>query len=61
MEKKPFSPNELKKPREFKPSEIRAEEKVLKTFTCPICLNLVNDPLFCKNCGAAACRKCLVE
>lgn len=59
MEQKPFFSNEIKI-KGFKPHEIRVtDEKILKTFTCPICLELVWDPIFCNNCGKASCSKCI--
>ena len=61
MERKPFSSKAIKVPKTFRPNEIRGEERVIKTFTCQICLNLVNDPLFCNNCASASCRECLTE
>ena len=44
----------------FKPEEIRVtDEQILKSFKCPICLELVIEPISCNNCGKTSCKNCI--
>lgn len=60
MDQKPSSSKEIKIEKSFKSHEIRvSDEKILKTFSCPICLELVWDPIFCNKCGKPSCKACI--
>ena len=60
FEKEIIFSKEIKMPKGFKPHEIRTDDKILKAFTCPICMELVCEPIFCKNCGKVSCKNCII-
>ena len=60
MDNNKSSENQFELENPFTPEEIKvSDEHILDSFKCPICHELVWDPITCTTCGHTSCRKCI--